>query len=571
MDRKKMIAVTMHDQKADVVLKNAKVINVFSNEINQCDVAIFDGVIVGLGSYQGKETVDLKGKYLAPGFIDGHVHIESSMLTPVGFGSMIVPFGTTTIIADPHEIANVCGKTGIEFMLDSAKHTPLDVHIMIPSSVPSTKFETNGATIDVGTIKSLRGKEGVLGLGELMDYNGVWRREQDVLDKTEVMADYPIDGHAPSLSGEALQAYRLAGVRTDHECHLPEEAKERLDLGFYVHLREGSQTRNLLDLLPEINDHNKNHVLLCTDDYHPEDIMKNGHINHLINLAVSAGIDPIDAIRMGTIQTAECYGLKDRGAVAPGYRANLVVFDDLNHIQPEQVFIDGKPVAKDSSPLFSAKDTDPERLLESVHVKAENIDFSYPLSSNRIHAIELIKNNIVTKKTTVEVELQNGAFVCGDDLLKYMVIERHRNTGNVGKAIVKGYGLRTGAVGMTIAHDSHNMIVLGADDGSMRAVVSDLSEIQGGISIAKHGKIINHLQLEVGGIMTQNDPESVIARLNAMKDMLYDMGVSKDIDDPFLSLAFLSLPVVPELKCTDFGLFDVTEETIIPLEADHNE
>ena len=571
MDRKKMIAVTMHDEKADVVLKNARVINVFSNEINRCDVAVSDGFIVGLGSYQGKQTIDLKGKYLAPGFIDGHVHIESSMLTPSGFASLIVPFGTTTIIADPHEIANVCGKVGIDFMVDSAKESPLDVHIMIPSSVPSTKYETNGATIDVETIKSLRGKEGILGLGELMDYNGVWRREHDVLDKIEAMAEYPIDGHAPSLSGEALQAYRLVGVGTDHECHLASEAKERLDLGFYVHLREGSQTKNLLDVLPAINDHNKNHVLLCTDDYHPEDIVKNGHINHLINLAVSNGIDPIDAIRMGTIQIAECYGLKNKGAVAPGYRADLVVFNDLNHIEPEQVFIDGTLVAEEGSPLFSAKDTDPGALLNSVHVNDDDIDFSFPLSSNRIYAMELVKNNIVTKKTIVEVKLENKAFVFGGDLLKYMVIERHKNTGNVGKAIVKGYGLKTGAVGMTIAHDSHNMIVLGADDESMRAVVSDLSNIQGGIAIAKNGRVINHLSLEVGGIMTQKKPESVITRLNEMKDALYDMGVERDIEDPFLSLAFLSLPVVPELKCIDSGLFDVTKETIIPLEVDHNE
>lgn len=568
MDMKTMIGVTMHDIEPDLVLKNAKVINVFSHEVMPCDVAIAGGRIVGLGSYEGGEEIDVSGRYVAPGFMDGHVHIESSMMTPSGFASLIMPFGTTTIIADPHEIANISGKDGIEFMLSSAEKSPLDVHIMVPSSVPSTTHETNGATMDADAIASMRGRKGVLGLGEVMDYNGVWRRHQDVLDKIQAMSGNPIDGHAPSLTKEGLQAYRLAGVMTDHECHLASEAKERLDLGFYVHLRQGSQTKNLLDLLPAVNDHNKHRVMLCTDDYHPEDILKDGHINHLINLAVSGGIDPIDAIRMGTIQTAECYGLKDKGAIAPGYRADCVIFDDLHDIRPQMVFKDGRCVAENGKPRFPIRHTDPGSLLDTVHVNADDIDFCYGLSGRHVHAIELVKNNIVTKKTRVNITLENGKFVPNDDVLKYMVIERHRGTGNVGKAFVKGYGLNKGAIGMTIAHDSHNMIVLGADDESMRAVARELSRINGGIAIAKDGDIIQALRLEVGGIMTQQKAEDVIERLNDMKDTLYGMGVHASIDDPFLSLAFLSLPVVPDIKCTDQGLFDVLEERIIPLEVD---
>jgi len=563
-----MIKVAKGIIPAELVLKNGHIINVFDGLIEEADVAIEDGIIVGIGEYSGVKEIDVKHQFIAPGFIDGHVHIESSMLTPPQFAKIIMPWGTTSIIADPHEIANVSGIPGIKYMMESSKTVPLEVFIMIPSCVPVTPFETSGGVISARDIESLKNVDHVLGLGEVMDYPGVLAGETSILDKIAIMKSKTIDGHAPEVTGKALNAYASMGIRTDHECASVEELKERVKRGMYVHLREGSATRNVRELLKGITPNNYSRLLFCTDDKHSEDIRIEGHINFNVNLAIEYGISPIVAIQMATINTATCYGIKHLGAIAPSYQADLVVFSDLTKIKPSLVFKKGVLVAKNSKALFEAKPYQDGDITDSVKVLKRNGMFDLPLTNTKVKVIGLIENNVTTTKQIETVSVEHGTYVQedGTDLLKVAVVERHKKSGNVGVGLVKGYGLKGGAVAMTIAHDSHNLIVVGDSDADMERAVDEIIKISGGIVLVSKGEVLESLPLEVGGIMTTKDAKFVEAKLNHMEKVMRRMGLNEKIDDPFLSLGFLSLTVIPELKLTDQGLFDVTLFKIVPIE-----
>lgn len=556
-------------KKAELVLKNCQIINVFTTEIEQGDIAIENGQIVGIGKYKGMNIIDMKGAYVAPGFIDGHVHIESSMMVPHEFAKLVLPCGTTSVIADPHEIANVLGVKGIDYMMNSASTVPLDVYMMIPSCVPATKFETSGSVINVKDISKMLKRDHVLGLGEVMSYPEVIMGDHEMLNKIKAMKDRPIDGHAPGLTSKQLNAYISAGIQTDHESSTLEEFIEKTRRGLYVHLREGSQTRNVNDLLPGISENNRSRVLFCTDDKHPEDIANEGHINYNINLAINYGISPIWAIQMATINTAIAYKLPQVGAIAPGYKADLVVFDSLDCIQPKQVYKDGQLIVDQGNILFTTTMLNQTNVSNTVKFNPDAINLNLKLKSSLVKVIGLVNNNVTTTKELIQVKLENGIYqnTPNSKILKLAVIERHHQTNQTGLGLVKGYGLQNGAVAMTIAHDSHNLICIGDSDYDMMLAIRKIHEIQGGIVLVQGGKIMESLTLEVAGIMTEQPSELVRSKLRNMEKIVRSMGVGGEIVDPFLQLAFLSLPVIPELKLTDMGLFDTLEYRIVPLEA----
>ena len=568
MNYKSIMKKARGEQKASLVLKNGRIINVYSGEIEELDIAIEDGKIIGIGTYNGIKEIDLKKMYVAPGLIDGHVHIESSMLTPPQFAKIVLPKGTTTIIADPHEIANVSGVPGIEFMLKSSEHIPLSVYMMIPSCVPATIDENAGAMITAHDIKKLKKHPRVLGLGEVMDYPSVIQGNTMIFEKIKVMNHHMIDGHAPDVIGNDLNAYITAGVMTDHECTMVISMQERIKRGMYVHLREGSATRNTKTLLKGLNKNNIHRVLFCTDDKHPEDIKNEGHINYNVNLAIEHGIDPIDAIRMATINAANCYHLPNIGGIAPGKDADLIIFDSLKKIEPLFVYKKGVLVASHGKALFEASTEVPDAVLNTVHLDLDQLSFSLQLKSNQVKVIGLIQNNITTHLLNRTVNVTNNQFVYDKhaDILKLAVIERHHNKKLIGIGLVEGFGFKNGALAMTIAHDSHNLIIVGSSDDDMRLAAEKINEIQGGIVLVRNGKVIHFLKLEVGGIMTNAESIVVSESLKYMKKEIKDMGLDHDIDDPFISLAFLALPVIPTLKLTDRGLFDVNQFKIVPIE-----
>lgn len=569
MDYKRIMKIARGEIKAELVLKHAKIINVYSGEIELGDIAIDKGKIVGVGSYQGEIEHDINNRFVSPGFIDGHVHIESSMLTPPGFARIVVPKGTTTIIADPHEIANVCGSKGIQFMLDNSENIPLNVYMMIPSCVPATKDENNGAKVSAKDIESFMKHPRVIGLGEVMDYPSVISGDVIIHEKIELMRKLIIDGHAPDVVGNDLNAYIAAGVMTDHECTVIESMIARIRKGMYVHLREGSQTRNTRALLKGLNKDNINRVLFCTDDKHPFDIKEEGHINFNVNLAINAGINPIDAIKMATLNAATCYGLTNLGGIAPGKDADLFVFDDLYHIEPDTVYFKGKIVAQEGEPLFEAKTYVPNEVINTVHLE-KDLSFKLKLKGNNVRVIGLVHNNITTKELIREVKVENNLYVYDPnvDILKLAVVERHHHTKNIGIGLVEGFGIKNGALAMTIAHDSHNLIILGSSDDDMRVAAKKIQEIQGGIVLVQDGKVTEYLELEVGGIMTAHSETLVQETLLNMKRKIQKMGLNSEVDDPFISLAFLALPVIPKLKLTDRGLFDVDQFKIVSIDVD---
>ena len=564
---KDMIDVARGDKKASLVLKNCNVINVFTNEIIQGDIAIWNDKIVGIGKYFGEVEMDLTGTYIVPGFIDGHVHIESSMVSPSQFAKAVVPCGTTTVIADPHEIGNVKGLDGIKYILKDSENIPLDVQIMLPSCVPATSFENSGAVLKADDLKKLINEDRVLGLGELMNYPGVINGDDDVLDKILMAGDKLIDGHGPVIEGKKLNAYAVSGVRTDHECTTIKEMEDRLRVGMYILIREGSATKNLRTLIGEVNKNNINRCLFCTDDKHPEDILENGHIDNNIRLAVKEGIEPIDAIKMATINAAQCYKLKGKGAIAPGYIADLVVIDDLKSLNILKVFKEGKIVAEKGEPLFDVQPSDIHKVENTVNIKDFTMDkLEINLKSDKANVIELLPHNVVTKKVKEKVNVVNGKFVSdGKDILKVAVIERHKGTGNVGLGLVKNFQLRNGAIASTIAHDSHNLIVIGDNDEDMAQAVEEIRRIGGGLTLVSEKKILKNLPLEIGGIMSKKPLKEVSKELKEMIEIAYEkLHVNRDLE-PFMTLAFIALPVIPEIKVTDLGLFDVTNFKFIDI------
>lgn len=556
--------------KASLVLKNAKIVNVFTSEIIEGDIAIEGDKIVGVGNYEGDKEIDLEGRFVAPGFIDSHVHIESSMVTTGQFARAIVPRGTTTIIADPHEIANVCGMEGIEYILESSEDIPLGVFVMLPSCVPATSFENAGAILKAEDLKKLINHERVLGLGELMDYPGVISGEWDIIDKI-IMADgKTIDGHGPVIEGKDLNAYVVAGVKTDHECSTLDEMINRLRLGMYILIREGSAARNLKTLIKAVNKENMNRCLFCADDKHPADILLNGHIDFNLRLAVEEGLDPISAIKMATINAAECYGLKGFGAIAPSYYADIVILDDLKDFKVLKVFKKGVLVAQNNEALFEVKEENYSKVTDTVNLKkVAKKDLNIKLESDLVNVIKLMPHSLVTERVERKVNIENGIFKYNmeNDILKLAVIERHKATGNIGLGLVENFHLRGGAIASTIAHDSHNLIVIGDNDEDMLLAIEELANIGGGITIASGGKILKTLELSIGGLMSTEPIEKVEQALEHMLKIAYDdLGINRQME-PFMTLAFLALPVIPDIKLTDMGLFDVANFKFIELDA----
>ncbi len=557
----KYISAAKRDKQSDLVLKNATYLDVFTATLKKGDIAVVGEKIVGVGEYRGATEIDCTGLTVLPGYIDGHVHIESSQLSPEEFASLIVPRGTTTIIADPHEITNVCGMAGCEYIAKASQSVPLDVKIQLPSCVPATPFETSGAILNGNDIAENIVKDYIFGLGEFMNYPGVINCDPDVIQKLEAAhsAGKVIDGHAPAVYGYDLNAYLCGGISTDHECVLKEEIEEKISKGVYVHIRHGSSTQNLGNA-KYITDGNMRRFILCTDDRHAADLKEKGHLDDALRKLVANGLDPVRAVICATLNCAECYGLKWRGAIAPFYLADLVVVDNLKNFNAKYVVKSGKLVAKDGKPLF---DTSvrylPASVLDTVHLKEmQASDFILRLKGKKAKAMTIEPGGVVTGCEIVEVDSRNGdAQVKGTDILKLCVVERHKMTGNIGKALFKGYGFKGGALGITIAHDSHNIILMGDDNESMAKAANKLKEIGGGMVIVdSNSGEIHSLTLDIAGLMSSRDAEILQRDSRALIERAHSMGVKREYE-AFMSLAFLSLAVIPKLKVTDAGLFDV--------------
>jgi adenine deaminase len=564
---KEKIRIASGDGMADLLIKNGRVVDVFSGQIEKKDVAIFGGVIIGFGDYRAREIIDVKGDFLCPGLIDGHVHIESSLVTIPEFTRAALPNGTTSVVIDPHEIANVLGREGIRFMAESAKGVPLNVFIMVPSCVPATHMETSGAKLRAADLKPLFKEPWAIGLAEMMNFPGVIFRDPEILKKIEIAKGKRIDGHAPMLSGKGLYAYLTAGIRSDHECTTPKEAKEKLKNGMWIMIREGTTARNLRTLIPLVHPKNSRRFFFVTDDRHPRELLEEGHIDSMVRQAVRWGLDPIIAIQMATLNTAEYFRLDDLGAIAPGYRADIISFDHLGRFQIKKVFKDGIMAAENGKMLFPPiQERKSPTLKGSVRVKSLKKD-AFLLRSGQPLAkiIQLIPDQIVTRKLMKEVLLKEGVAhpKIEEDILKIAVVERHKATGNIGIGFVRGFGLTKGAIGSSVAHDSHNIVLVGTNDGDILKAVEIIQTMRGGFVVVLEGKVLASLPLPIAGLMSQ----ASVARVNHQLEVLHraTKRLGCKIPDPFMTLSFLSLPVIPELKITDKGLVDVNQFKFVPL------
>lgn len=567
MSNKNILPVALGKEKADLVFKNGKIIDVFNEEIILKDLAVSKDVIVGFGNYSGKKEIDLKGQYISPAFIDAHLHLESAMVSIEEFAKVVIPLGTLTIVADPHEIANVAGETGIEYFLKLGNKLPWNFNLMVPSCVPVTPFDAGGAILDAEKIKQLITKNTFFGLGEVMDYEGVISGRKYIWDKLEVMKDYFIDGHAPNLIGEALNAYLLAGIKADHETTTSHEALEKVSKGMFVMVREGSVTRDLESLLPAINDKNASYFLFATDDRHPEDLINEGHINFIVKKAIKLGMNPIKAIKLATINAARALGLNKLGALAPGYKADLLVIDDLKDLNIKQVYKDGKLVAKNGQFLFETQLDSlekPEKIFHSVNIaQLKEEAFKIP-KGKKFRIMTLQKDKIVTKMEvfTLPDDFEESEFT-RYNINKIAVVERFKRSNNIGLGLIKGFGLKSGAIASSIAHDSHNIIVLGTNSIDMKIAVEKIEELQGGIVVTNNGKVIDFIALPVAGLISKEPITTVSEKLRNLKSIVNNLGV--ELISPFMTLAFMGLPVIPEIKITCKGLYDVDNNCFVPL------
>lgn len=563
------IRIARGEQPADLLLRNARLVNVFSGQIERTDIAIAGSKIVGLGpGYQAGQIIDLAGAFVAPGLLDAHVHIESSMATPPQFARAVLPRGATTVVTDPHEIANVHGLAGIRFMLDAARETPLSIWVNLPSCVPATHMETAGARLEAGDLLTLLDEPGVLGLAEMMNYPGVIHGAPDVLAKLQGFAGRPLDGHAPGLNGQALNAYVAAGIGSDHECTTVAEAAEKLARGLYILIREATNAHNLETLLPLVTPANSRRCCFCTDDRQPADLLDQGGIDFMVRTAIAWGIEPVTAIQMATLNTAEWFGLHDRGAVAPGRRADLIVFDRLDDLRPRQVYVGGQLVAQDGAMLAPPPISLPLLLPNSINVAWERVDLAIPAAGRRVRVIGAIENQLVTEHLVLEAMIRDGLAVAdvGRDLLKLAVIERHGVNGNVGKGFIKNIGLKAGALASSVAHDHHNIVVVGADDASMMAAARAVEAMGGGLAVAHGEQVLARLALPIAGLMSDQPIEQTRRGFDAVLAAAHTLG--SELHDPFMAMSFMALEVIPHLKLTDVGLVDVDRFEVVPLFVD---
>ena len=560
-------------EKADLVIKNANIMNVLSEEIHKGDIAICDGVIAGIGeNYSGEKEIDINGAYVTPSFIDGHVHLESTMMLPKEFAKTVLPAGTTTVIIDPHEISNVLGLHGISFMHEAVKDLPMNVYTMLPSCVPATPFETSGFDLNSYDLSLLIDKPWVLGIAEMMNFPGVLNLDKNVMAKLELAKSRGkrIDGHAPYLSGKDLCGYIASGVKSDHECTTPEEAIEKLRLGVYVMIREGTAAKDLDALIPVLKTSNTRKCIFVTDDRHPADLKE--HINGMVRRVVAAGVDPIKAVQIASLNTAEYFGLKDLGAIAPGYKADLLVLPDLKTFKPDIVLKDGQVVAQDGKLAVEIPENDAIATRNSVNVRWITMDdFKIQTESDgvkKVRALEVIPHQLITKSVMSDVKVVDGNAISNveTDTLKICVIERHRATGNIGKGFVKGFNLKCGAIASTVAHDSHNMIVIGTNDFDMYTAAVALIKCQGGKVVVKDGEIISQLPLPIAGLMSDKEFDFVVEKCDELNKAAHSIGCK--LEDPFMTMGFLSLPVIPELKITDKGVFDTNKFDFVDIFED---
>jgi adenine deaminase len=549
----RLISVAKGELPADLLLTNARVINVFSGEIEPGNIAICGDRIAGVGDYrQGKKALDLRGKYIAPGLINGHIHPESSMLDIGQYARAVVPHGTTALITDLHEIANVCGLEGIRYMLNRARRLPFDLFLMAPSCVPVTHLETSGASLNAEDIRQVLRWKQCLGLGEVMNFPGVTGGDEAVLRKISLAQGKIIDGHAPGISGKNLSAYIAAGIYSDHESVSLDEAKEKLRQGMFIMLREGSAEKNLDTLLPLVSDKTYQRCLFVVDDRSCVDLLRDGDIDAVVRKAIRLGLDPVRAIQLATINPAQYFRLDALGAIAPGYTANLIVLSDLSRLQIELVFYHGDIVAKEGKPLFSYQTTG-RKLTNTVNIKPFNIEaLSLSASGEAEPIIEVVPGQIVTRKRREKIRVIPDL---DRDILKLVVVERHRATGNIGLGLVSGFGLKRGTLASSIAHDSHNIIAVGTNDEDIFTAIKEIERLQGGLVIAADGNVLASLALPIAGLLSDQPLEVVVNKLERLEEIATELGTT--LVSPFATLSFLALPVIPEIRLTDLGVVEL--------------
>jgi len=568
------IFIAQGERPGSLLLKNGRLVNIFTGEIYKSDVLILGDTIAGIGTYsQAQRVCDLKGSYILPGLIESHIHIESSLLSPREFSRATILCGTTSLFCDPHEIANVLGIKGIYYLLRATKNFPQDFYFLIPSCVPATKFETAGAKIGIREIKDLIAEERIFGLAEVMNFPGVVSGSSEVLKKIGTIKNQGskniIDGHCPALSGKPLQAYLAAGISSDHECATKKEALEKLRSGMWIMIREGSAAKNLEKLAPLINDKNSFRLVLCSDDKEPQDLLSEGHLDAILRKGVWLGIDPILLIRMVTISPATYFGLKSRGAVAPGYKADITIVKDLKNFEVVKVIKNGKVVVENKELLVPIRHCPPPKknTFKVGSLSLGHLRIKSPTRDKRrlmIKVIGIIPDEILTKKLLLAPKLSGGDIVADikRDILKLVVIERHKATGRLGLGFVQGFGLKDGAIGSSVAHDSHNIIIVGVSDEEILRVAKKIKALRGGMVVSGRGKTAS-LALPIAGLLSDRPAQEVVQRLSEMISLAHWLGAKPK--NPFATLSFLSLPVIPELKLTDFGLFDSNIGKIVPL------
>jgi len=565
-DLKKEIDITLNKTKIDLLIKNVKLINTFSGDIYKTDIAVHNGKIAGFGEYRAKNVIDARGMFASPGFIDGHVHIESSMVKIPEFAKVVLPCGTTSVVIDPHEIANVLGMEGIKYMLSSSVDAMLGVYVMLPSCVPSTNLETSGAMLSSHDLSLLLNDERILGIAEIMNYPGVINKDEELLKKIAIANNKIIDGHAPFLSGKNLYAYISAGIRSDHESSDIQEAREKLRAGMFVMIREGTAAKNLKSLICLVNNSNSRKFLFVTDDRHLDDIEVEGHINYLVKKAIEYGVEPLKAIQMATINAAEYFGLKNLGAILPGYLADIIIFDDLKKMNIKMVFKNGVLVSKEGQIIDGIIKEYKEKLRGTINVRwIEHDDFALKAETKKARVINVIPNEIITKMSIENVK-GDGGYVSSDterDILKIAVIERHMASGRIAKGLVRGFKLKKGAIASSISHDSHNIVVIGTHDGDMYEAAVGVVKMQGGITAALNGQILESLPLPVAGLMSDRSADFVKTKIKRLKEVARYLG--SDLPDPFMAMSFLTLPPIPEIKITDRGIIDANKFKVVDL------